>query len=185
MKPEAPRKERSLFPAAKSPDPHPAPAESLGELPLPREPGPGAQARRAERRCSRPGRHDDRGASSLASCPLARGPRPRSTQAPTDPHPSAGCSSPSPAAVRGSRGADGPGPSPPAGPPPGAHPDLRPPLLRPRATASAPAAPPIRRCGPAQEAIADGHAWVVDLDLEAFFDRVNHDALMARVRPAG
>ncbi|WP_447042433.1 group II intron reverse transcriptase/maturase [Vreelandella sp. H-I2] len=26
-----------------------------------------------------------------------------------------------------------------------------------------------------------GHYWVVDLDLEAFFDRVNHDVLMARV----
>jgi len=33
----------------------------------------------------------------------------------------------------------------------------------------------------AQEAIAEGYGWVVDLDLEAFFDRVNHDALMARV----
>jgi group II intron reverse transcriptase/maturase len=32
----------------------------------------------------------------------------------------------------------------------------------------------------AQEAIASGHTWVVDLDLESFFDRVNHDALMAR-----
>jgi RNA-directed DNA polymerase len=32
----------------------------------------------------------------------------------------------------------------------------------------------------AQEAIASGHGWVVDLDLEAFFDRVNHDALMTR-----
>jgi RNA-directed DNA polymerase len=32
----------------------------------------------------------------------------------------------------------------------------------------------------AQEAITSGHTWVVDLDLEAFFDRVNHDALMAR-----
>jgi group II intron reverse transcriptase/maturase len=32
----------------------------------------------------------------------------------------------------------------------------------------------------AQEAIGGGHTWVVDLDLEAFFDRVNHDALMAR-----
>lgn len=32
----------------------------------------------------------------------------------------------------------------------------------------------------AREAIASGHTWVVDLDLEAFFDRVNHDALMAR-----
>jgi RNA-directed DNA polymerase len=33
----------------------------------------------------------------------------------------------------------------------------------------------------AQEAIANGGSWVVDLDLDKFFDRVNHDALMARV----
>jgi group II intron reverse transcriptase/maturase len=29
--------------------------------------------------------------------------------------------------------------------------------------------------------IEAGGAWVVDVDLESFFDRVNHDALMARV----
>lgn len=29
--------------------------------------------------------------------------------------------------------------------------------------------------------VAAGHRWVVDLDLERFFDRVNHDVLMARV----
>ncbi len=33
----------------------------------------------------------------------------------------------------------------------------------------------------AQEHIADGHGWVVDLDLEKFFDRVNHDILMGRI----
>ncbi len=33
----------------------------------------------------------------------------------------------------------------------------------------------------AQEYIQAGHGWVVDLDLEKFFDRVNHDVLMARV----
>lgn len=33
----------------------------------------------------------------------------------------------------------------------------------------------------AQEHILAGYAWVVDLDLERFFDRVNHDVLMARV----
>jgi len=33
----------------------------------------------------------------------------------------------------------------------------------------------------AQEYIADGHRWVVDLDLEKFFDRVNHDLLMGLV----
>ena len=33
----------------------------------------------------------------------------------------------------------------------------------------------------AREHIRAGHRWVVDLDIEKFFDRVNHDVLMARV----
>ncbi len=33
----------------------------------------------------------------------------------------------------------------------------------------------------AQQYIADGHGWCVDLDLEKFFDRVNHDKLMGQV----
>ncbi len=33
----------------------------------------------------------------------------------------------------------------------------------------------------AQQYIAGGHRWVVDLDLEKFFDRVNHDKLMAKI----
>lgn len=33
----------------------------------------------------------------------------------------------------------------------------------------------------AQQYIVDGYEWVVDLDLEQFFDRVNHDRLMARI----
>jgi RNA-directed DNA polymerase len=33
----------------------------------------------------------------------------------------------------------------------------------------------------AQQYIAEGHRWVVDLDLEKFFDRVNHDRLMSAV----
>src|SRR6202030_1512545 len=33
----------------------------------------------------------------------------------------------------------------------------------------------------AQKYIAEGRRWVVDLDLEKFFDRVNHDKLMAAV----
>ena len=32
-----------------------------------------------------------------------------------------------------------------------------------------------------QAYICEGQRWVVDLDLEQFFDRVNHDVLMARV----
>jgi RNA-directed DNA polymerase len=35
--------------------------------------------------------------------------------------------------------------------------------------------------GRAQRLIAAGRSWVVDLDLEKFFDRVNHDRLMARM----
>jgi RNA-directed DNA polymerase len=33
----------------------------------------------------------------------------------------------------------------------------------------------------AQQYIAEGYRWVVDLDLEKFFDRVNHDRLMAKL----
>jgi len=33
----------------------------------------------------------------------------------------------------------------------------------------------------AQGYIQEGYSWVVDMDLEKFFDRVNHDKLMARV----
>ncbi len=34
----------------------------------------------------------------------------------------------------------------------------------------------------AQAQVASGRRWVVDRDLEKFFDRVNHDVLMARLR---
>lgn len=33
----------------------------------------------------------------------------------------------------------------------------------------------------AQSYIAEGYRWVIDLDLEKFFDRVNHDILMGRI----
>jgi len=33
----------------------------------------------------------------------------------------------------------------------------------------------------AREYIEEGYKWVVDIDIEKFFDRVNHDMLMARV----
>ena len=33
----------------------------------------------------------------------------------------------------------------------------------------------------AQQYIAEGYRWVVDMDLEKFFDRVNHDKLMAKI----
>lgn len=34
----------------------------------------------------------------------------------------------------------------------------------------------------AQAYIREGYSWVVDIDLEKFFDRVNHDVLLSRVR---
>ena len=37
----------------------------------------------------------------------------------------------------------------------------------------------------AQQYIAEGNRWVVDLDLEKFFDRVNHDKLMAAIARRG
>ena len=33
----------------------------------------------------------------------------------------------------------------------------------------------------AQQYNAEGHGWCVDLDLEKFFDRVNHDKLMGQI----
>ena len=33
----------------------------------------------------------------------------------------------------------------------------------------------------AQQYVQEGHRWVVDIDLEKFFDRVNHDVLMSRL----
>jgi len=33
----------------------------------------------------------------------------------------------------------------------------------------------------AQQYVAEGHGWCVDLDLEKFFDRVNHDKLMGQI----
>jgi len=33
----------------------------------------------------------------------------------------------------------------------------------------------------ARQHVADGHRWVVDMDLEQFFDRVHHDVLMGRL----
>ena len=33
-----------------------------------------------------------------------------------------------------------------------------------------------------QASIREGYGWVVDMDLQAFFDRVNHDRLMARLQ---
>jgi hypothetical protein len=41
--------------------------------------------------------------------------------------------------------------------------------------------PDARRIKRAQQHIAAGYRWVVNLDLEKFFDRVNHDRLMGQM----
>jgi RNA-directed DNA polymerase len=44
-----------------------------------------------------------------------------------------------------------------------------------------PAARRIRQSRVPSNILLRGHRWVVDLDLEKFFDRVNHDKLMSRI----
>ena len=59
------------------------------------------------------------------------------------------------------------------------------PLFEPEFSASSYGFRPGRNAHQAVEAargyVAEGKRWVVDLDLEKFFDRVNHDVLMSRV----
>ena len=38
-----------------------------------------------------------------------------------------------------------------------------------------------RLCGIGQQYIVEAYCWLVDLDLEKFFDRVNHDKLMGQI----
>ena len=75
VKPDAPAKSGASSQRRTSPDPHPAPA-GLFESFLSRE-NLARALKRVEQnaRGPRPGRHEDRGTSSLASRPLARGPR--------------------------------------------------------------------------------------------------------------
>ena len=46
---------------------------------------------------------------------------------------------------------------------------------------SGPGGRPIRRWPRPSNTLAEGYRWVVDIDLEKFFDRVNHDILMGRI----
>jgi RNA-directed DNA polymerase len=59
------------------------------------------------------------------------------------------------------------------------------PLYEPTFHASSHGFRPERSChtaiAEARQHLEDGHEWVVDLDLERFFDRVNHQRLMARL----
>jgi len=59
------------------------------------------------------------------------------------------------------------------------------PLYEPTFHASSHGFRPERSChtaiSEARQHLEDGHEWVVDLDLEKFFDRVNHQRLMARL----
>ena len=55
------------------------------------------------------------------------------------------------------------------------------PVSRGRLSGSVLAGPPTRRSGSRDGASQDGLVWVVDIDLDRFFDRVQFDVLMARV----
>ena len=74
----------------------------------------------------------------------------------------------------------GGGPPHPAGPKSGAGADLRARLLRIKLRFQTRPKRPTGRAK-ARAYVAEGRRFVVDLDLEKFFDRVNHDILMSRV----
>ncbi|MCK7518988.1 MAG: reverse transcriptase domain-containing protein [Ignavibacteriales bacterium] len=81
---------------------------------------------------------------------------------------------------------DGARPVHPAGGAAGAATRLGPDLLASTATGSARTARAHQARGPgASSTLRTGYRWVVDLDLEKFFDRVNHDQLMGRRGEAG
>ena len=76
---------------------------------------------------------------------------------------------------------DGARPVHPAGPAAGPAAAVRPDLLGCTATASGPDEARTTRCVGRKRYVQEGRSWVVDIDLEKFFDRVNHDILMGRL----
>ena len=58
---------------------------------------------------------------------------------------------------------------------------IRPDASRSTATVSGLGAARTTPCAQAQRYIQEGRRWVVDVDLEKFFDRVNHDVLMGKL----
>lgn len=181
VKPEAPREEQSGFPAPGTVEPHPAATGNLWEKFLSRE-NLAAALRRVERNAGAPG-VDGMQTTELRSWLHDHWPKVRATL-------DAGTYRPQP-----TRRVTIPKPS-------GGERELGVPTALDRVIQQAlsqvlvPVFDPgfsersfgfrpgrsahqaIRR---AQRDIAEGHEWAVDLDLDRFFDRVQHDALMARV----
>lgn len=178
VKPEAPAKSRAASGRPARPRLTRRPAGAHGGVLLPREPGGGAQAPRAECQCSGHRRDADRPVEAVTHRALARGPRPtrRGTYRPqpirraTIPKPDGG--------TRELGGADGSGSTDPAGHPAGPHPVLDPGFSV-RSLGFRPGRSAHEAVERARRAVADGFEWAADRDLDRFFDRINHDALMA------
>ena len=135
---------------------------------------PGEQGQPRDRRC------DGGRTAGLAEGELGAGPRgtPRG-HVPADSSPAAD----DPEDGRGrarARHPDRAGPSDPTGAASGPPADLRSHLLR--SQLRVPSWSPGARCRTACAGyVQEGRRWVVDVDLERFFDRVNHDILMGKL----
>jgi len=181
VKPEAPREEQSGFPAPGDAEPHPADAEALWEQFLSRG-NLAAALRRVERNAGAPG-VDGMQTTELRSWLHDHWPEVRATL-------DAGAYHPQPV-----RRVTIPKPS-------GGKRELGVPTALDRVIQQAlsqvlvsvfdpgfsersfgfrPGRSAHQAIKRAQRDIAEGHEWAVDLDLDRFFDRVQHDALMARV----
>ena len=181
MKPEAPREERSGFPAPGNAEPHPAATRDLWEEFLSRE-NLAAALRRVEQNAGAPG-VDGMQTKELRSWlhdhwPKVRAAldagtyRPQLTRRVTIPKPSGGKRELGVPTVLDRVIQQ-------------ALSQVLVPVFDPRFSERSFGFRPERSAHQAvkraQRDIAKGHEWAVDLDLDRFFDRVQHDALMARV----
>ena len=153
----------------------------MGAVALGGESGPGVEACQGQRRRAWCGRHDHGGACAVAAgalgvCPAGpgRGHVPALAGPPGgDPQ------------ARGRRafagGAYLPGPADPAGYRAGAHTPIFDPFFSGSSFGFRPGRSAHQAVRAARRCIQDGLGWVVDIDLDRFFDRVQFDVLMARV----
>jgi RNA-directed DNA polymerase len=181
VKPEAPREEQSGFPAPGEAEPHPADAEDLWEKFTSRE-NLAAALRRVEQNAGAPG-VDEMKTTELRSWLSDHWPevrrqldagtyRPQPVRRVTIPKPSGGVRELGVPTARDRLIQQ-------------ALSQVLTPVFDPgfseRSFGFRPERSAHQAVKRAQRDIAEGHEWAVDLDLDRFFDRVQHDALMARV----